>query len=263
MIRWWITLWDRREPATAQVLVRILVGLCVLGDLVDVARLGLVDTIWEPLPFWIAFAAAIAFTLGLLTRVAGVVLVLALAKLASLWPDGDRGIDAVFRVTICVLVLSSCHARWSIDAWFRRKLGRPFPDEVPAWPRYLLFAQLVWIYFSSAHNKMEPEWTPVGGFAALGNVLSDPHYARFSSGWVASAWPLANVATFVTMAFEWSAPLLLLPGRDRFHFRRIWIAVGVGFHVGIAIFLRLGVFPYGMLALYPVLLPPDELRSRA
>jgi hypothetical protein len=41
--------------------------------------------------------------------------------------------------------------------------------------------------------------------------------------------------------------------------RWVWIAIGVTFHLGIAMTLRLGVFPWGMLALYPVLLRSDEL----
>ena len=54
------------------------------------------------------------------------------------------------------------------------------------------------------------------------------------------------------------------PGRirhwcNRWRLRWIWIALGLAFHVGIAIFLRLGIFPWGMLALYPVLLRADEL----
>jgi len=38
-----------------------------------------------------------------------------------------------------------------------------------------------------------------------------------------------------------------------------WCALGLGFKVGIAVTMRLGVFPYGMLALYPVLLGPTEI----
>ena len=54
-------------------------------------------------------------------------------------------------------------------------------DEAPAWPRLLLFAQVVWIYFSGGHNKGAPEWWPQGGYSALANALSDPHFARFDS----------------------------------------------------------------------------------
>lgn len=298
---WWVELWDRREPATAQALVRIFVGLCVLGDLLEVQRLGLVEALWAPPPdgmghgarseplavewfgasaetarllWWIGVTSSFAFTIGLGTRVAAVVMALVSAQLGMLAPDSDRGIDVALRVAALVLAFSSCHARWSIDAIIRRTIGRPFPALVPAWPRYLLFAQLVWIYFSGGHNKSEPEWWPNGRFAALANSLSDPHFARFSSDWVPAVWPMPAIATATTMAFEWGAPLLLVfmwfettadrPGKirhwcNRFRVRWIWMAIGVFFHVGIAIFLRLGIFPWGMLALYPVLLRADEL----
>lgn len=288
--RAWVELWSRQEPATAQALVRILLGLCILVDLLDVWRLGLVEAIWAPPPdgmghgaaegrwavrvlgadagtarllFWIAVASSAAFTAGALTRIAGAVLVLAHAQLAYLTPEGDRGIDAAMRVVVLVLVFSSCHARWSVDAWVRARLGRPFPALVPAWPRLLLFAQVVWIYFSGGHNKVTPEWNPVGGFSALARVMSDPHFARFSTDWVPAIFPLPHLATAATMVFELGAPAMIyLAWRDdRPWCRRLrwaWIGVGVAFHLGIAIFLRLGVFPWAMLALYPVLLPQKQ-----
>ena len=301
LVRAWIALWDRREPATAQALVRIGVGLCLLYDLLTVARLDLVVALWAPPPdgmgyaasperwavrwfgasadtawlLWsIATASAAAFTLGCLTRLSGLLFVLVYAQLGHLAPDGDRGIDYALRAVILILVASSCHARWSVDAALRRWIGRPFPDLVPAWPRLLLFGQVIWIYFSGGHNKTMPEWNPAGGFAALANVLSDPHFARFGSDWVPTAYPLLQAATAVTMTFEWGAPLMILftwygatrdrPGRarawcNRLRLRAVWIATGVLFHLGIAAFLQLGIFPWGMLALYPVLLHPDEL----
>ncbi len=299
--RAWVALWDHREPPTALALVRIFVGACVLGDLLQVRGVGVVEALWAPPPdgmgygatadqwsvrwfgasaataelvWWATTIAAAAFIAGALTRIAGVVLVLGSAQLAALMPDGDRGIDAALRIVVVVLVLSSGHARWSIDAAIRRRLGRPFPALVAAWPRYLLVAQVVWIYFSSGQHKASPEWQPRGGFSALANALSDPHFARFAPGWVPSVYPLPQVAAAATMIFELGAPLVLLflwfettaerPGRlrracNRLRLRWVWIATGVLFHVGIAIFLRLGVFPWGMLALYPVLLRSDEL----
>jgi hypothetical protein len=299
--RWWVELWDRREPPTALALVRIFVGLCVLGDLLEVGRMGIVEALWAPPPegmghgasadpwavqwlgasgetarllWWIGVASSAALVVGLGTRVAAIVMMLVSAQLGMLAPDSDRGIDVALRVVALVLAFSHCHARWSVDAWIRRRIGRPFPELVAAWPRYLLFAQVVWIYFSGGHNKSEPEWYPVGRFAALANSLSDPHFARFSSDWVPMVWPLPAIATATTILFEWGAPFLLLfmwfettaerPGRirhwcNRWHARWIWIAIGVFFHIGIAMFLRLGIFPWGMLATYPVLLRSEEL----
>jgi len=301
----WVALWDRREPATAQALVRILVALIVLADLLEARRLGLIDAVWAPPPegmghgasrelwstrwfgasaatahllWWIGSAAAVALLLGLGTRVAALGFVLVSAQLATLAPDADRGIDGALRVVLLVLAFGYGHARWSLDAVIRRRLGRPFPAAVPAWPRYLLLAQVLWIYFSGGHNKTMPEWYPNGHFAALANALSDPHFARFGSAWVPAIFPLPQLATAVTMGFELGAPLVLLflwfeatadrPGRlrrwsNRLRLRWVWIAIGVGFHLGIAVTLQLGIFPWGMLALYPVLLRPDEVTRAA
>jgi hypothetical protein len=297
----WVDLWDRREPATAQALVRIAVGLCLVFDLAQVGWLGLVDAVWAPPPLgmghgagkhlwsvrWFgasadtaellwatALACAVLFTLGAATRVAAAVFVLVYAQLGYYCSDADRGIDTVLRTVVMVMIFAHGHARWSVDAWVRRKLGRPYPDLVPAWPRYLLFVQLLWIYFSGGHNKTGREWGPSGGFTALANVLSDPHFSRFADDWVSVVHPLTRVATAATMAFELGAPLMIVltwlhatrdrPGRLRrwinaLRLRWIWIATGAAFHLGIALFMRLGIFPWGMLALYPVLLHPDEV----
>lgn len=279
--RAWVELWDRREDAAALAMVRIGVGLVLLYDYVELWRLGLVDvlftadgiaTSYDALvdPHVLALAATVAaagITLGALTRVSCVVLVLASAQLAHLAPNADRGIDIILRIVVGVLALSQSHARWSVDALVRGKLlRRPYATEVPAWPRYLLLAQLVWIYFSGGVNKGGAAWGPHGGFLALANVMADPHVARFDPAWLEHALPLTRVATALTMLFELAAPVYLLAyARNWQRVRWAWIALGLAFHLGIAITMRLGIFPWGMLALYPVLLRPAELdgwRSR-
>jgi len=294
--RAWVALMDRREPATALALVRIAAALVLLVDFASLGRLGLVAGLWSPPPagygyatagwsaalgldahaLWItALIALAAIASGAATRVACLVFVAISAQLSQIAPDSESGVDMVLRVVFVILALSRCNARWSIDAWIARRRGRPMPAEVPAWPRYLLMLQLVWIYFSGGTNKSGASWGPFGGFEALANALADPEAARFDPAWVAVAYPLTRVATALTMAFELGAPLYLLayyfadtadrPGRLRAAFNRarvrwIWIALGVMFEFGIALTLRLGAFPFGMLALFPVLLRPDELR---
>jgi uncharacterized membrane protein YphA (DoxX/SURF4 family) len=297
--RWWVALCDRREPATAQALVRITVATVLLVDLLMVWRLDLVRVLWTPPPVGFAFpydgwsrifgddqavvlfglcvGGLVTLLLGAATRLACVVVVVAGAQLGHLAPDGERGIDTLLRIVVAILAFSHGHAKWSVDAWVRRRLGRPFPREVPAWPRYLLLLQLLWVYSSGGQNKAGAEWGPMGNFAALGNALTDPHFARFAPGWVGAIDPLPRIATAVTMAFEFTAPIYLVlmyfaatrerPGRlrricNRLHLRWLWIATGLAFQLGIAIGLDLGIFPWGMLALYPVLLLPEELERR-
>lgn len=305
MWRAWVALWDRREPPAALAAVRIALALVLLYDNLVVWRLDLITALWARPPdgyatggdglwaarwlgtdggsavalWWISTAALIAVATGTLTRAACVVVALVSAQLAHRAPDADRGIDGLVRIVLLVLALSRSHAAWSVDAWVLRRLGRPPPAEVPAWPRYLLLLQLVWVYFSGGHNKTGAEWGPVGGFTALANALADPHFARFDPAWVGPIYPLTRVATAATMAFELSAPLVLLftyyaatadrPGRlrrwcSRLRLRWIWIGLGVSFHLGIALTLQLGIFPAAMLALYPTLLFPEEIaRARA
>jgi len=299
LVRAWIAFWDRREPPTVLALVRILVGVTLLADFLGAASSGLVEAVWAAPPHGLGFGALRAipipaavrwlgatphtawilwttatlalllFTVGALTRVAGVVFVLVSAQLAAISPDCDRGIDILLRVVIAILVLSGASATWSVDAWVRRRIGRPPPPLVPAWPRYLLFAQLVWMYFSAGISKSDPAWGPFGGFSALAMILSDPHFARWDAGWIAGVYPLLQVATLATVSFEYGAPAFLLASalaarggrwaRPARVLRWTWLLVGASFHLGIAVTMRLGIFPFGMLAVWPVFLHPDEL----
>nr|MDQ3340256.1 HTTM domain-containing protein [Myxococcota bacterium] len=282
----WVELWDRREDAAALALVRIFVGLVLTYDYVELWRTELVEVVYaqppigfaaafepwlSPHTLWlVALLASIGILTGTLTRVSCVVFVLASAQLAYVSPNAERGIDTLLRIVAGVLAFSQCHARWSVDALVRTKLGRPMAHEVPAWPRYLLLLQLVWVYFSGGMNKGGASWFPHGGFTALANIMADPHVTRFGAAWI--PMPLARIATALTMLFELGAPLYLAMyigaaragrlGTVCRYGRIAWIAIGIAFHLGIAIGLRLGIFPWGMLALYPVLLRPGELQRR-
>lgn len=306
-LRAWVRLWDSREPATALAAVRIAVALALLYDYAVAWQLDVIEPLWAHPPDgyatgglqgWsvdlLGTGASSAFTLwltaviglvaiitGTLTRVACVVVVLVSAQLAHRAPDADRGIDGLIRIVLGILAFSRSHAVWSVDAWVWRKLGRPMSEDIPAWPRRLLFAQLIWVYFSGGHNKTGAEWGPAGGYTALANALADPHFTRWDPGWVDLIYPLTRVATAATMTFELGAPLMLIftyyaatadrPGRlrrwcNRLRLRWIWISLGVMFHSGIALTMRLGIFPTAMLAMYPVLFFPEEVarvRARA
>jgi uncharacterized membrane protein YphA (DoxX/SURF4 family) len=270
--RAWVALMDRREPATALALVRILLALVLLIDYLEVWHVGLIEPLYTRPPegfalgaAWLSANAAWAvatvslalIALGAATRIACIGFVLASAALSHLTPDSESGLDMLARIVFVILALSRSNAKWSIDAVIWRRLGRVVPVEVPAWPRYLLLLQLVWVYFSGGLNKSAAAWGPFGGFTALANALSDPHAARFDPGWLGAVYPLTRVATALTMAFELGAPLFLLAYAKRWRIRWVWIALGVSFELGIAVGLRLGSFPFGMLALYPVLLAPE------
>lgn len=268
----WVELWDRREPATALALVRIAASIVLLVDYLWVAKLGMVHAMWSPAPagyaasdavmwYGVVVAALACTALGAATPLACIVFAYASARLSWAAPDGEGGSDMLMRVVFPILALSRCNARWSIDAWLMRRLGRPFADEVPAWPRYLIMLQLVWMYFSGGQNKANAAWGPLGGFTALANSLMDPGPGRLPVGLVVALYPLWRVGTALTMAFELGAPVYLIAyAKNWRRVRWVWIGLGLMFEIGIAVGLKLGSFPYAMLALYPVLLRPEELQ---
>ena len=275
----WVALWDHREPATSIALVRIGVGLVLVADYLTAARLGVAGPIWT-LPehggfaeargwldgttlFPIACVAAVLFAAGLLTRVSGAVLLLASAQLATIMPISDRGIDQLLRCALVILIFSPCGATLSLDALLRHgRFARPDALE-PGWARRLLIVQIVWLYFCAALHKLSPAWTPADGFSALFYILHDPHFAYPFAVRLADAAPfLTRVATGATVAFEWTAPLVLVSfWRDWRRFRAVWIALGITFHLGLAATMRLGIFPFGCLALYPALFLPSAWGS--
>jgi len=300
LIERWVALWDRREAPTSLSLLRVFVGAVVLLDLLAAKTAGAVPELWTPPPLgmaggftgewpltaqwfgatpetalllWrIAVVSALLFLFGALHRPAGLVLTFALAELGHGQPDSD-GFDRLMRLVVPILTLSQANARWSVDAWVRQNFGRAPAALVPAWPRYLVAMQLAWMYFSAAHNRDDPAWWPTGGFSAIGQILADPHFARFPAGSLAFLYPLTQVATAATMLFEMSAPLMLTsrdlygdhaPGGKwtefirRHHVRFAWLALGALLHLGIALTMQLGMFPFGMLALYPAFLHPDD-----
>jgi hypothetical protein len=48
---------------------------------------------------------------------------------------------------------------------------------------------------------------------------------------------------------------------NRYPVRSIYVAFGVAFHVLLALTLRLGIFPYSMLAFFPAFFRPDEIEA--
>ncbi|HEU4403680.1 MAG TPA: HTTM domain-containing protein [Polyangiaceae bacterium] len=305
--RAWVSFWDRREHPASLALVRIFVAATIAADYAQVAALGLVGVLWAPAAegglsaarpgaplcqafawfgpsaataravFGVALASALCLGVGLFSRASALVLLLASAQLGHILPDGDRGIDTLLRNALVVLCLSPAGETWSVDA--RRRRGAwsaPAGLLAPAWPRYLLVAQLVVLYFSAGAQKLSSPWSAAGGYSALYYLLNHPHYATFDFRWTGRVYPLTQFGTFMTLLFEQSAPLVPLalyyratrerPGRLRRLFNRsrffaAWVFTGAAFHLLLAVTMNLGIFPWGVLALYPALFAPREIMA--
>lgn len=300
--RTWVAIWNHHEHPRTLAIIRVCLGMTLAWDLAWMAPLGLVVPIvgpeaaggwgrvldrseipwvWQLLPatpgsawlVWgIVLTCAVLVTVGLGTRVAAVVLVLFYAQMAQTLDAADRGIDMLIRNMILLLAFAGSHRTAALDAWWRT--GSIWGDgkDVPAWPRHLIVVQLALMYWIAGIAKVGSSWTPMGEFSALYLILQDAAVARFDWSWLAPAYRLTQLATGITICWEYSAPVVLLlywyrhtwdrPGRlrawcNRHHVHLWWLSVGVVFHVSIAVLLNLGIFPFAMMALYPAFVHPD------
>lgn len=264
-------------------LVRPLMGARAAGGLGAAERLerlpwivqwvgngdALHETFW-----WGMTLGCVALLLGVMPRIAALVVVLLYAQLALVLPAADRGIDLMLRNGLFILAFVPSAATWSVSCRLRHgRWGAPAATVIPAWSRYLLCLQLVVVYFAAGVSKVSSSWTPLGGLSALFLSMSDPHLQRLPDDWLRAGYALTQVGTLGSVTWEWLAPGLLLawwyretadrPGRLRAWMNKrpivaTYLWMGVFFHLGTHLFLRLGIFPFGMLAFYPACVSPDR-----
>lgn len=234
--RFWVALFDRREPGDTLALMRILTGIGAFWFLATMIHAGVVDLLYLPpahggyLPiasdWWLvrllggvtpevvhslvatALGSAILVTLGLGGPLAPLCCAQALLALKSL--NGLQGsYAAVTSNALWLLVLARSTRTLSLDCWLRT--GRFTSDApVPIWPKHLAIAQLAIIYFSSGLSKISAHWTPGGDMSALYYVLQQPTWQRGDMSWLAHVYPLTQLGTLLTWLFELSWPVMIV-----------------------------------------------------
>ncbi|HWO12318.1 MAG TPA: HTTM domain-containing protein [Polyangiaceae bacterium] len=304
----WVALWGEREPPTCLALIRIVLAAVVLVDLVTLAAHGAAAWLWAPLEgggvagwdpadpplfyrifpqsagsaqlLWLGLAlSALGVGVGCFTRLAAVAHVFFSVQAALINGPSDRAIDRLIRIVLLILVLSPAGSIWSLDAKLATGSFRGVSKPMPAWPRYLILAQLVITYFGAGLAKGGTHWYPWGGYDALYLTLQDPILSAVAGErWLQHplGYFATRVATAVTHLWELAAPLVLIaayyrrtegrPGRLRRAFNRVpvrgaYVLVGIVFHLSLAVVLRLGIFPFAMLACFPAFFHPRELEA--
>jgi len=211
-----------------------------------------------------AIIAAIALIIGVFPRTAALVGMIILNNIAWHNNHAGGGHDDLISNALWLLVFAnsvtthSLTCKWKTGQWTSQ-------IEVPAWPRYLALFQLLLMYSSTGWQKLSAHWVPFGELSALWYILQQPTWAKYPMEWLAPYVWTTKLATVVTWAFEICSPLLLLGlhyestpdknGRlrqlfNRIQYRKLFIVVGVGMHLGILLTMEVGPFTYASLAYY-------------
>ena len=192
---------------------------------------------------WLAAAAAVAMSLGLLTRLATATTFVIVAYNLFLSTTHFHNNRAYLLIVLGLLAVAPCGRELSLDAWLRRRRGLPALDSsTPAWPLWLLRFECAAIYGASGLSKLvDPDW--FGGTVTWQRVVR----ARDELG----ALPDWTVSVLTDRSFHTGAAKLIVLTElfiavglwwRRTRYAAVWVAVV--FHVAIETSASVQVFSY-------------------
>jgi uncharacterized membrane protein YphA (DoxX/SURF4 family) len=154
---------------------------------------------------WIAAVAAVAMSLGFLTRLATTTTFVIVTYNVFLSTTHFHNNRAYLIIVLGLLALAPCGRELSVDAWLRRRGGRPLLDtSAPGWPLWLLRFECAAIYGASGLSKLvDPDW--FGGTVTWQRVVR----ARDDL----EAWPLPDWTVSVLTDYDFhvvAAKLIVL-----------------------------------------------------
>jgi hypothetical protein len=254
----------RAVSMRALALLRVLAGPAVLLHLrpfLSDALDGRIyrDAFYEPYAAWypevprpvyvglllLAAVAAVAMSLGFLTRLATATTFVIVAYNLFLSTTHFHNNRAYLVIVLGLLAAAPCGRELSLDAWVRRRRGRPALDpSAPAWPLWLLRFECAAIYGASGLSKLvDPDW--FGGTVTWQRVVQ----ARDQlDGWPLPDWAVSvltdrgfhtGAAKMIVLTELFIAVGLWSRGT---RYAAVWVAVA--FHIAIEVSASVQVFSY-------------------
>jgi hypothetical protein len=202
--------------------------------------------------------ASVALTLGLLTRVAALVVFVALLSLQRRNPFVFNSGDALLRDLSFYLVLAPAGLVFSVDGLRRaRKTFWAAPARA-IWPLRLMQVQFTIVYLAAVWGKARG--TNWNDGTAVSYALRIQDYARLPvPSFISNSLFISNVLTLGTLALELALAVLVWNRK-----LRPWVLLlGVSLHLGIEYSLRVGFYSLAILALYLAFVPPERATAWA
>jgi uncharacterized membrane protein YphA (DoxX/SURF4 family) len=205
---------------------------------------------------WVGAGAAVLMTIGLWTRVACTVTFLVVAANLLLSETHVRHNRVFLAILLGGVALLPAGRVLSVDAWWRRRRGRPTSESAALWPVWMLRAQVCLVYLASGISKLvDPDW--IGGLVLWDrvvryqSVLEPTPLPDWAIDLLTTRWLYYGVAP-LAVATELFVGAALWFGRTRL--LAIWIAVF--FHVMIEISASVEVFSYAAIAALAIWVTP-------
>ena len=195
----------------------------------------------QSMMFAIAVLVATALLVGYRTWIATLVSWLLLISLNRYMPHAvGSGGDIIMRVLLFWSLFLPLSARWSVDA-SRTDSVHIKSNRLCTVATAVLLLQVCYVYWFTAIWKIHPDW--LGGESVAYAMRLDI-YRRPLATWVAGNHELTVVLTYASLLLEVLVPFIALS--PWFSAAGRWAAVLSmwGFHLGIALCMDIGMFPY-------------------
>jgi hypothetical protein len=140
---------------------------------------------------------------------------------------------------------------WAVDAWGRERRA---PDAVFSAASIALVCQLAFIYIFAALLKSGPQWRT--DFTAVHYALHLDEFATSFGVWLRQFETVTKGLTAMTVVLEGVIPWFLFVPWGNGPIRTSIVTIFASLHLGFAISLDLGIFPFIMIAGWLSLLPP-------
>lgn len=217
------------------------------------------DPLWTQAFFVFALASALAFTVGLRTRLATIALYLVVISMVDRTPTITHGEDLVSRPLLFFACFASLGDRLSVDSWLRWRAGLPAPVAGAIWPLRMMQVSAAFVYLFSLPAKPHDDVAWIDG-SAIYYVMASHNWGRFPElAPLFYSGPLSPLLTWSTLLIEGSFPLLVWPTRTR----PFALAALASLQVGIALLVN-NVFNFNVVMLASfVLFIPDPTFERA
>jgi hypothetical protein len=179
-------------------------------------------------------ASLVGLGLGLFTRCAAVMAWFLHWTLIRSAGTTSYGADTYAHIFLFYLMLVPAGDAWSLDA-LRKRAGR-LPSSAARLGLRVMQLHLCVSYLASGIQKSQGiQWW---NGEVLWRALSLPVYQQLDLSWLASYPWICQIAAWTALFAELGYCVFIWPARTR----RLWIAAIVVLHLGIAVFLGLGVF---------------------
>jgi hypothetical protein len=206
--------------------------------------------------YYIFVLSGFALTIGLFSQSAAFITWLILVSLHHQDPYNINGGDAFLRLNCLFLALSSCGARYSVDALIRRQKNQNQTEILAMpWAQRMIQIQIAVVYWHTFCCKIVGSQWLDGTAVYYASRLDDMF--RFPLPLITDSMPLLVILNWFTLIIELFGFTLIW-----FKETRYYVLAGLALlHLGIDYTINLPVFEWAFIATLLLFVPENDLKK--